>query len=180
MTIRMFATGTPGPKRFTIPLRVALAVVVVGLVFKIQHWPMAMALVVTGASAIVLLYPFRYAAKSEKTFLDHVKLGLAILWPASVVFQQIHWPYAKVIGLLASAFGLVWITQAGVAEFWTDEQRSSPSRWSVALFALGLVLVSVGTLFRIQHWPFSTVLLIAGLGCCGAWAVVEFLLPKKQ
>lgn len=170
----------PVSKRLTMPLRVALGTVLIGLVFMLQHWPMAMTLLIIGAAAIVLLYPVRYAAKSEKSFLDHVKLGLVILWPTSVVFQQLHWPYAKVIGLVASAFGLVWITQAGIAEFWTDERRSTPSRWSVTLFALGLVLVTAGTLFRIQHWPFGTILLIAGLGCCGAWAVVEFLLPKKQ
>ena len=159
----------PSPKRLTLPLRVALGTVVIGLVFKLQHWPMAMALLITGASAIVLLYPFRYAAKSTKAFLDHVKLGLAILWPTSVVFQQMHWPYAKVIGLVASAFGLVWITQAGIAEFWTDERRSTPSRWSLTLFALGLVLVTAGTLFRIQHWPHGTVLLLGGLAVGGYW-----------
>ena len=176
----MTAPRPLSPKRLTLPLRVALAAVVAGLLFKVQHWPMTMELVLAGAAAIVLLYPFRYAAKPEKAFLDHVKLGLALLWPASVVFLQMHWPYAKIIGLSASAFGLVWIIRSGIAEFWTDERRSTPSGWSVALFALGLVLASVGTVFRIQHWPFASALLIAGLACCGAWAVVEFLLPKKQ
>ncbi len=170
----------PVPKRLTVPLRMAIAVLVLGMVFKVQHWPLAMVLVITGAAAIVLLYPFRYAAKPEKGFLDHVKLGLAITWPSSMVMQLMHWPYADVLGLLASAFGLVWITQAGIAEFWTDEQRRTPSAGSVALFTTGLVLVVVGTVFRIQHWPFATLLLIAGLACCGVWAVVEFLLPRKQ
>ncbi len=168
------------PKRLTAPLRVAIAVLVLGIVFKLQHWPMAMVPVIVGAMAIVLLYPFRYAAKPQKAFLDHVKLGLAITWPSSMVLQLMHWPYADVLGLLASAFGLVWITQAGVAEFWNDEARRTPGRTSIALFTLGLALVIAGTLFRIQHWPFATLLLIAGLVCCGAWAVVEFLLPRKQ
>jgi len=170
----------PVTKRLTVSLRVAIAVLVLGIVFKLQHWPMAMVLVIIGAMAIVLLYPFRYAAKPRKAFLDHVKLGLAITWPSSMVLQLMHWPYANVLGLLASAFGLVWITQAGIAEFWTDEQRRTPTAGSVALFTAGLALVIAGTLFRIQHWPFATFLLIAGLVCCGAWAVVEFLLPKKQ
>jgi hypothetical protein len=168
------------PKRFTLPLRIALGVVLAGLVFKLQHWPAAGVLLITGTAGIVLLYPFRYAAKQPRRFLDHVKLGLAITWPLGMLLRFQHWPYAEPVSLAASVFGLVWITQAGVAEFWRDEERRTPGRTSIALFSLGLLLVIAGTLFRIQHWPFATLLLVAGLACCALWAVVEFLLPRRS
>jgi hypothetical protein len=168
------------PKRFTAPLRVAMGIMVVGVLFKLQHWPGAAMVMLGGALGIVLLYPLRYAAKRPKVFLDHIKLGLALTWPTSWFMQVQHWPYAQPLGLAAAAFGLVWISQAGVAEFWTDKEQRPPGRSSVVLFTLGLVLVTAGTVFRMQHWPYATVLLLAGLGCCGLWAVVEFLLPRRR
>lgn len=168
------------PKRFTVPLRAAIGTVLVGILFKLQHWPGTGTLLVSGVLGIVLLYPLRYAAKRPKVFLDHIKLGLALTWPTSWLMQVQHWPYAQPLGLAAAAFGLVWISQAGVAEFWNDRERRMPGRLTKVLFTLGLVLVTAGTLFRIQHWPYATVLLLAGLGCCGLWAVVEFLLPRRR
>ncbi|MBL8002074.1 MAG: hypothetical protein JNL05_08950 [Flavobacteriales bacterium] len=173
-------TDLVAPKRFTTPLRAAIGTVLMGVLFKLQHWPGAAALMQTGVLGIVVLYPLRYAAKRPKAFLDHVKLGLALTWPTSWLMQVQHWPYAQPLGLAAAAFGLVWITQAGVAEFWNDKERRSPGWSSIVLFTLGLVLVIAGTLFRIQHWPYATVLLLAGLACCGLWAVVEFLLPGRR
>ncbi len=168
------------PKRFTLPLRIALGVVLAGLVFRVQHWPGAGALLVTGVAGIVLIYPIRYAAKHPKLFLDHVKLSLAVTWPLGTLLQAQHWPCAEPVSLAASVFGLVWITQAGVAEFWSDPERRTPGAVSITLFSLGLLLVISGTLFRIQHWPFATVLLVVGLACCALWAVVEFLLPRRS
>lgn len=148
--------------------------------FKLQHWPAAGALLISGAAGIVLLYPFRYAAKRPRYFLDHIKLGLAVTWPLGMVFHTRHWPCAEPISLAASVFGLVRITQEGVAAFWSDTDRRAPGRPSMVLFTLGLLLVIAGMLFRIQHWPFATLLLVAGLACCSLWAVVEFLLPRRS
>lgn len=169
-----------GSKRFTPHLRIALGALLAGVLFKLQHWPGAHALLLAGVLGIVLLYPLRYAAKRPKVFLDHIKLGLALTWPTSWLMQVQHWPYARPVGLAAAVFGLVWITQAGVAEFWSDKERRTPGWPSIVLFTLGLVLVITGTLFRIQHWPYATALLLAGLACCGLWAVVEFLLPRRR
>lgn len=168
------------PKRFTGALRIAIGVILAGVLFKVQHWPGASAFVMAGVLGVVLLYPLRYAAKRPWVFMDHIKLGLALTWPVSWLMHVLHWPYAQPLGLVASAFGLVWITQEGVATFWSDKERRTPGWPSITLFTAGLVLVIAGTLFRIQHWPYATALLIAGLACCGLWAVVEFLLPRRR
>jgi hypothetical protein len=168
------------PKRFTFILRAALVCVVLGAVFGFLRWTGDLVLYLIGVVTILVLYPFRYAAKRPKVFLDHVKLLLAESWAVVQVLTLLHWPYAFEVSILTTVCFLIWLFKAGISEFWTDKRTSPPSPISRTLYTAAFCLVIAGTLFRIQHWPYANVMLLAGLLCCAAWFLVEFLLPRRE
>lgn len=171
----------PEAKRFTLPLQFALAAVLVGVFLNLQHWPGGDIALIAGLCAIVLLYPLRWAAKSPKRFLDHVKLTLALSWPISTAFNLFHLPNAWLPWLLSSMSFLIWLGMEGVGSFWTDDARAgSPSRLSIVIYALSFALVIGGTLFRIQHWPYGNFMIVTGLGFVALWFAVEFLFRKRK
>ena len=161
-------------KKYTLPLRLAIGVLLMGALFKIQHWPLADALLIIGVTAVVVLYVPRYLAKPERRFMDHVKLLLVLSWPTGYLFSVMHWPYASVFSYVAAPLFLIWIFKSGIGEFWNDSAATTPSTWSIVLFVGGLGLVGMGTLFRIEHWPYGGAMLIAGFALCAAWFVYEF------
>lgn len=167
-------------KRHTLPLQIALAVVLVGALFNAQHWPGAKWILLGGLSAIMLLYPLRYAVKRPKRFMDHAKLVLATSWPLSYALAILHLPYAWITSIVASIAFFIWLFGEGVASFWQDDQRAgSPSTISIVMYALSFIFVVGGTIFRVQHWPYGIPMILCGLGCAALWFAVEFLLGKK-
>ena len=161
-------------KKYTLLLRFAVGVILLGTLFKIQHWPWADVLLIVGVTAVVSIYIPRYLAKQERRFMDHVKLLLVLSWSTGYLFSIMHWPYASVFTYIAAPLLLIWIIKSGIGEFWNDSAATTPSTWSIVLFVGGLGLVGMGTLFRMAHWPFGNAMLIVGFALCAAWFVYEF------
>lgn len=51
-----------------------IAVTIVGLLFKLQHWPSAALLMFIGLAGIMVVYLFRFLAKSSKNLVDILKM----------------------------------------------------------------------------------------------------------
>ncbi|NVO85779.1 hypothetical protein [Hymenobacter terrestris] len=77
--------------RFAFPVAGAVGVLLVGLLFKVQHWSGSTELLVGSGVALVGLYGAWFARKPAKTRLDLLKLS-----------------YALSLGLWAAALGLGW------------------------------------------------------------------------
>lgn len=144
---------------------IAIALVIIGALFKIQHWPGIEALAYTAwgfAVAALLWWPLSGQPLLHQESARNVfTLGLI----SSIVLGTLHLPgkgYALAIAVLG-----------GVALLWLDRDRLLPGKSDKGskpwLFYMALALVIVGTLFRIQHWPHGTVLLLGGLAVGGYW-----------
>ncbi len=88
---------------------VLIVLVVLGCIFKIQHWPGANACILSGGGALALFYfPFGFrtlpAPKSTdqilwKTLLGGMALHVAL---AGMLAFQLRWPYSKQLLLVGS------------------------------------------------------------------------------
>jgi len=82
-----------------------------------------------------------------------------------IVIRMLHLP-GKGIALgvwVLGAIGLLWYERG---RFFPGKGDKGSRPW---LFYLALALVTIGTLFRIQHWPYSTTMLIGGLTLAAVW-----------
>lgn len=77
--------------RLAFPVAGAVGVLLVGLLFKVQHWSGGTELLASSGVALVGLYGAWFARKPAKTRLDLLKLS-----------------YAVSLGLWAAALGLGW------------------------------------------------------------------------
>ena len=72
-------------KILTLPLRVALVILLYGALFKVMHWPYANILMLIGGVSIGLLYTIRFLNKEDKSKLDYVKIAIVLIWVFSYI-----------------------------------------------------------------------------------------------
>lgn len=148
--------------------RISIAVMLIGALFKIQHWPWSSGFLIT-AWSIAALIPLVRVLRGEIVNWHTLVRDLFLLsLLGCYVMRALHLPGAH--------FVFVLLLLSGAGAFWSMQTRSGPVKWSEAsqpwLFSAAMVLIIAGMLFRIQHWPYSTALLITGLVLAGLWVIV--------
>lgn len=140
----------------------AFIVLAIGMLFRVQHWPLSNALLITAWALILATMIWRglqgTAIGPPMIVRDLFTLALF----SSLIMFLLHLP-----GLLFAISVLVMtaILRLGYAR---RGRGMAPGRtpW---YFNLCAVLVLAGVVFRIQHWPGSIVLLIVGLVGLAFW-----------
>ena len=91
----------------------------------------------------------------KNDWLYSVALVLALIGSIGIIFKIMHWPFAGPMLLLAEIGVLVLIgllLSGSVIKSWLYS------------FALALLFItSIGTIFKIMHWPFSGPMMFAGI-----------------
>lgn len=137
--------------------------------FKIQHWPGAGILMTLGAftlaflfmpSALVVLWKETHNRK--KLFLFISAFFAAVFFILGTLFKIQHWPGAGWLLTLAAFSGIFLFLPAILVHLLSDPERKN-RRVAYILGTAGFVLYSCGMLFKIQHWPFATLLNTLGM-----------------
>ena len=145
--------------------------VMVGLaaLLKIQHWPGASILLTLGAlilalaflpSALSVLWKETHNTKRLFLFISAFLTGACFI--AGTLFKIQHWPGAGPILILGTASCILLFIPALLLNRLND-QENKVKRSVYILGAAGFILYIAGMLFKIQHWPFSTTFMVAGL-----------------
>jgi len=170
------------PKILRGPLRISISVLIIGMLFKIQHWPYANVIIVSAFSSIAILYSFRFGAKKEKKLIDYVKLILVVFWCISGSLKTLHFPFQLFFQMIASIAFLSWITMEGINYFNNETPSENKKNYSsainIGLFTLAAVFIAIGALFKIMHWPFAGPLLIAGVVLGSVWILKDLVVKK--
>lgn len=144
---------------------IAIVLVVVGAFFRIEHWPWTE--VIFFAAWVLTLIALLWRPLGGQPLVnkeaarDLFTFGLVSV----IVMRMLHLP-GKGIALgvwILGAIGLLWYERDC---FFPGKDDKASKPW---LFYLALALVVIGTLFRIQHWPYSTAMLIGGLALAALW-----------
>lgn len=165
-------------KILALPLKIAVAIIIVGSLFVIQHWPYGRVIVASGFFSVFILYPIRFYAKTEKKFNDYVKLIFVCFWSLNGIFTILHLPYKIIFQSISSAAFVVWVCTEGVFYFRDNKSRTNISLISSLIFGLATIFVLIGVAFNIMHWPGAGVLLGVGMLLGIIWVFKDLLFKK--
>jgi drug/metabolite transporter (DMT)-like permease len=137
--------------------------------FKIQHWPLAGAMMVLGAfilafifmpSALVILWKETHNKKRLFLFISGFVTGM--LFISGTLFKIQHWPEAGIILSLSVLFAVFFFIPSLVLNRLADPENK-PKRPIYLLGSAGSILYVAGTLFKIQHWPLASLFMVLAL-----------------
>ncbi len=156
---------TSEKKILTFPIRLALIVLIIGALFKIMHWPNSKELMLIGALSVAVLYTIRFLNKAHKKTLDYIKLSLILLWLHNYFVQSFH--LYKIPFLLEICFIILliwWFAEEGFFYFLNRKfkKRGLLKITYYLLIGLTFFMLLFGILFKIQHWPYGSLVLLFG------------------
>jgi hypothetical protein len=152
--------------------------------FKIQHWPGAGPLMTLGAFTLAFLFMpsalavlWKETHNRKKLFLFISAFFAAVLFILGTLFKIQHWPGAGWLLTLAAFSGIFLFLPAILAHLLSDPERKN-RRGAYILGTAAFILYSCGMLFKIQHWPLATILMVTGLIILGAVALPWYVYLK--
>lgn len=137
--------------------------------FKIQHWPAAGIMMTFGAlllafvflpSALGVLWKETHSSKRLVLFISAFFAGIFFI--LGTLFKIQHWPLAGTILSLASLSGILFFIPALLVSRLMDQENKS-KRPVYILGAAGIICYVTGMLFKIQHWPLASMLMVLGV-----------------
>ena len=146
----------------------------VAALFKINHWPLSGTMLTLGAvilafvflpSALGVLWKETHSKKRIFLFISAFIAGMLLI--LGTLFKVQHWSGAGIALSLAALFGMTFFIPALLASKLKDQENKAV-RPAYFLGAIGIICYGAGMLFKIQHWPLATLLMVSGvivLGC---------------
>ena len=159
------------------PIRIAIGLLILGILFKILHWTVAN-LVFTGALVLIaVLYFFRFSNKANKQLTDYLKLIMVWSGVAHSVIFNFHWLYRDVASYVFLGATLLWLAIDRGNYFkrfsiFTDDKGDF--EFGNILFRITSITVILGVLFKVLHLPFGDILLYSGLAIGAIWIASSF------
>jgi hypothetical protein len=135
--------------------------------FKIMHWPGAGIMLTLGAfimafvfmpSSLSVLYKESKSGKRMLLFISGFLAGFCFI--LAVLFKVQHWPGAGYLILFADIFFVFLILF--LLEKKLKDNPGSPKRAVYITGSVGALLYIVGLLFKFQHWPGASIMLLCG------------------
>ncbi|MBK8498389.1 MAG: hypothetical protein IPL52_06115 [Flavobacteriales bacterium] len=152
---------------------IGIALLLVGFLFKVMHWPGATMSLISGCLTIACSIALTFIRKGNSLSAGEVirPIGGLLLLVTSLMHSL------NVPGGTLAFYGSVLLVAATLLSDRThiDLPRLSDLRAPVLLFA-GLALVVGGFFFKAMHWPTAGIQIAVGLACGTIWT----LLPKRS
>ncbi|TMM57117.1 hypothetical protein FEE95_11540 [Maribacter algarum] len=168
-------------KILKIPLRISLAILLSGIMGKLFEWPYTSKILLSGFATLGILYTIRFFVKSEKHFLDYIKLVLVSFWSLYGVFTVLKFPYTLFFLTMTSIAFVLWFIMEGTAYFLDEDRRAQNTLyhilWNCAL-VLGTLSVISGSLLKILNWDYSLHLLSLGITMIAAYILKDVFVPE--
>lgn len=89
-------------KELSPPVKIFIAFLLLGTIFKLQHWPFAVEIIVLSTALIAVFYLAQFLKKLNKEIVDYFKVIGVTLACLYWIFNILHFPYR--LPLLIGAF----------------------------------------------------------------------------
>jgi hypothetical protein len=135
-------------------------------ILKIQHWPFAGILMTLGAlllafvflpSSLSVLWKETHNKKRLFLFISAFFTGMFFI--SGTLFKIQHWSGAGIVLILAALSGILFFIPALLVSRLTETDNKA-KRPIYILGSAGIICYTVGMLFKIQHWPLATFLMV--------------------
>jgi hypothetical protein len=145
----------------------AAAFVLITLFFKINHMPGSTPVMILTGGFLSIYFPMYILSRftDEETGITPSWVVISALIAAflnlGIVFKLQHWPGASILLTLSlAAFSLLFIPL--LLRYKLTEVPAENKLMNLC-GGLGLAFTALGLLFKVQHWPFAVMLLLAGV-----------------
>lgn len=147
---------------------ISLALLALGTVLKLFHWPGAGIMLVLGFAVLSLvffpsaIYTNYRDSKLKLPKLLHVSILVGgVLFMLGVLFKLQHWPGAGVLLMLGWIF-ILFVFLPILMFVKMRESTSGREKWVIILGIIGLIIFELATMFKLFHWPGAAVLMVVG------------------
>ena len=82
------------------------AILIAGMLFKLQHWPGQYVFILTGCSIIGIAYVIHFIKKRVKVLLDWEKVLYVITLMVAITFRMLHYGFNEVLSWLLLIIGI--------------------------------------------------------------------------
>lgn len=165
----------------TAPIRFSIGVLLLAMLGRALQWPYSGTIMLTAFSAIGILYGARFWKKSEKRFIDYVKLILVVFWTTNGILNILHFPYTLVFQIVIAVSFLIWFIMEGTAYF-LDEDRKERNNLSQILWNCvmvgGTLAIICGSLLMVLQWDYALVVILGGVAVVFAYIVKDVFSVK--
>jgi hypothetical protein len=146
---------------------IGIAGLILGILFKVQHWPGANVIALAGGLLIIAAVVIGLTTRPLSLSLGLRSLA-GVLLTATVVLKMLHWPFADLAfyGAVGTVLGVIILERATL-----DPRRVLGVQMPWLLFG-SLVLVLSGAFFKVMHWPGASIQLVLGLTGCATWFLI--------
>lgn len=131
----------------------AAVALILGILFKMEHWPGANVLLVSSSAfMLMLLWLVGFKGSTDKgssTIMALLVTGGLTFFILGTLFRVMHWPYADILGWICTVFLLVIILVSLFGSI-KGEDRLSNTFSNAHILTLLLVLLAVSTLSTIK------------------------------
>jgi hypothetical protein len=157
---------------------VSLALLALGTLFKIFHWPGAGPMLVVGF-ALLCFFFFPAAvytnnkeggSKGNPSLNGSILIG-GILLMMGILFKVMHWPWAGPL-LVLGWFLILFVFLPVLLYIKIKEATTAGEKRIFILGVIALIVFAASTLFKMMHWPGAGPLMIIG-----SLALVGIFLP---
>jgi hypothetical protein len=168
-------------KILKLPLRFSLAILLFGILAKLLEWSIASNILLLAFAALGILYVARFISKSEKKFIDYIKLVLVSFWSIYGIFTILNFPYTMFFLTMTAITFLLWFILEGTAYFLDQDRRAKNSLYHIiwnSVLVVATIGVIAGSLLKILHWDYSFHLLSLGITLIAAYILKDVFVPE--
>lgn len=162
-------------------LRLSIAFIIIGSLFKLMHWPFASMLTTIGLGSIVLLYPIRFYLKKEKQLIDYVKLVFLVFFPINVYLKLFHLPTIILLPIITFSSFVLWISlelyyrYLGKPELKYDNSKVYP----FGILSIIILFLFMGFYYKMMNFPFTIPMLLFGFAFITVYFLIKSFKNKK-
>jgi len=159
---------TEAPDGLELPIRIALAALYSSIVINFYLGLNFMRFAV-GASLLAtgILYSIRYSKLRKREMIHHFKLLLVIVanvYFVNLLMRLFYFRYGNIVLLMMIAYWAYAGQNDRLDSVYDERSKAHPAMAFIyrlcSSASIGMILL--GALFKIQHWPYSSLLMISG------------------
>jgi uncharacterized membrane protein len=167
----------------------SVALLIIGVLFKIMHWPLANMAMLGGYLGIALTYPKMLISNPKRTKDEIAQaIGLFIFGAFNAVYMIVSIEHGRSIAYGYNILKIMAFVGLLVFIIFKIKVFAQPSQGGkkgnppiiIALFVLGATGLGLGMFFKYLHWPFANILIIVGGGFGLLWYLSDIFYPDEE
>lgn len=160
-------------------LRLSIPFIILGVLFKLMHWPFASGLITIGFGMIIILYPIRFYLKNEKRLIDYVKLVFLISYIVNAYLRLFHLPNHYLLSIFSFGTFILWITLE-LFDLYTNRKETDTFKlFPFGILSVIILFIFMGTFYKLFHYPYGNAILLTGFIFLTIYFLIDTFKPKS-